>query len=47
LFHTPWYRKIMYGDRFLGIWKFLHTVDEEDASTDKQDKVYKAQTIYQ
>ena len=45
LFDTPGYRQVFSRDRFLAIWKFLHVVDEEDAATDKTDKLYKVRPL--
>ena len=43
LFQTPGYRKYFTRDRFLGIWRFLHYVDEQ--SRDKGDKLYKVRPL--
>ncbi|KAK6191058.1 hypothetical protein SNE40_002806 [Patella caerulea] len=39
--HTPGFREVMDRDRFLGLLKFLHLVDEHAADLDKSDKIYK------
>ena len=37
----PGIRRIFSRDRFLGIWTFLHYIDEQDDNVDKTDKIYK------
>jgi len=37
--------ELMCRDRFLAIWKFLHIVDEDDTTIDKQDKLYKVRFL--
>jgi len=45
LFATPGYRDVFKWDRFLALWKFMHVCDEESATVDKRDKLYKVHPI--
>ena len=38
---TPGFNDIFSRDRFLAIWSYLHLVDEQDATIDKTDRIYK------
>jgi len=40
----PGFSAVFMRDRFLAIWTMLHCVDEEGASIDKGDKIYKSTT---
>ena len=44
---TTGFREVMDRDRFLGIWTYLHLVDEQDDSVDKTDKIYKVRPMLQ
>lgn len=43
---TPGFPSVMSRDRFLAIWSLLHCVDEDDANTDKTDKIYKTRPVF-
>ena len=42
---TPGVSDIFDRDRFLGLWSFLHTMDENDPSVDKRDPLYKNRAL--
>ena len=43
--HTPGFREVMEGDRFIALWGFLHLVDQTDEAVDKSDKIYKVRPM--
>lgn len=43
--HTPGFREVMPRDRWLGIWKYLHLVDEMDPTVNKNDAIYKSRPL--
>ena len=46
LTYTPGFPETMARDRFLAIWSCLHCVDENDATVDKTDKIYKSRPVF-
>ena len=45
LLNMPGFRDVMPRDQFMAIWGFLHIVDEEDRTIDKEDKIYKVRPM--
>ena len=45
LIETPGFIEVFERDRFLAMWSFLHTVNEEDPNLDKRDPIYKNRPV--